>query len=274
LRGKFLDCLFDQMMKDQSIYFLTADMGINLVERFEDSFPDRYLNVGIAEQNLIGVAAGLAESGRRPFVYTISNFLVHRCLEQVRNDVVLHKLPITLVGTSTGFDNAPLGPTHHMLEDWGIIATLPGIKVFSPYNVSSTEETWDEVYSNKQPAYVRLSKGSGLQEGEVAIKGINRKVCVISYGSAARFAFDFAKEKEYDFLPIHILGTNSYQALDTNLENYEEIVVVEDHFCSSGMYSYLCQWKNESNLSLSVKSIAPIDYQNRVGLRINDFMKV
>ena len=272
MRGRFLDRLFDQMMEDDSIYFLTADMGINLVEKFENSFPDRFLNVGIAEQNLIGVAAGLAESGRRPFVYTISNFLVHRCLEQVRNDVVLHKLPITLVGTSTGFDNAPLGPTHHMLEDWGIIAAFPVIRVFSPYDIKSTDETWNEVYRENHPAYVRLSKGAGLRDGEGAIRRDNGKTCVISYGSAAKFAFDFARENEFDFLPIHILGEYSYQKLDENLTQYAEIVVIEDHFGSSGMYSYVCQWKNERNSNQTIKSIAPIEYQEIVGLGISDFM--
>jgi transketolase len=97
MRGVFLDKLFQKMETDETIFFLTADMGINLVERFEENFPDRFLNVGIAEQNLIGIAAGLAESGMRPYVYTISNFLVHRCFEQIRNDIVIHKLPIVLV---------------------------------------------------------------------------------------------------------------------------------------------------------------------------------
>jgi transketolase len=129
MRGAFLDKLFQQMEIDETIFFLTADMGINLVEKFEEKYPDRFLNVGIAEQNLIGVAAGLAESGMRPYVYTISNFLVHRCLEQIRNDIVLHNLPVVLIGTSTGYDNGPLGPTHHMLEDWGTISNLQGIKI-------------------------------------------------------------------------------------------------------------------------------------------------
>ena len=87
MRELFFNLLINEMRINDEIYFLTADMGMGLVEQIELEFPKRYLNVGIAEQNLIGVAAGLAESGFRPFVYTISNFLVHRCLEQIRNDL-------------------------------------------------------------------------------------------------------------------------------------------------------------------------------------------
>ena len=118
-----------EMEKDENIFFLTADMGINLVEQIQDKFPTRYANVGIAEQNMIGVAAGLANLGYKPFVYTISNFVIHRCLEQIRNDIILHKYPITLMGTSTGYDNAPLGPTHHIIDDWGCLRALPGIDI-------------------------------------------------------------------------------------------------------------------------------------------------
>lgn len=105
------------MKKNEKIFFLTADMGINLVEKFVKDFPNRYLNVGIAEQNLISISAGLINLGYIPVAYTISNFLIHRCYEQLRNDIVLHNYPIVLLGTSSGYDNAPLGPTHHMIDD-------------------------------------------------------------------------------------------------------------------------------------------------------------
>src|SRR4051812_3739994 len=106
MRAQILDALFERMAQDEEIYFLTADMGINLVEKFGDKYPNRYANVGIAEQNLVGVSAGLCNLGYRPFGYTISNFAVHRCFEQIRNEIGIHHLPITLLGTSTGYDNA------------------------------------------------------------------------------------------------------------------------------------------------------------------------
>ena len=100
MRNQIIDQIHNEMKKDEKIFFLTADMGINLVEKIKNDYPDRYLNVGIAEQNLIGVASGLINVGYRVVTYTISNFLVHRCFEQLRNDISLHKKAILMVGTS------------------------------------------------------------------------------------------------------------------------------------------------------------------------------
>lgn len=272
MRERFLNLLFDEMENDDSIFFLTADMGINLVERFEVAYPNRFLNVGIAEQNLIGVAAGLAESGMRPFVYTISNFLVQRCFEQIRNDVALHKLPVTLLGTSTGFDNAALGPTHHMVDDWSSIANLPNFKVFSPYDIPSVEITWDEVQSRRQPSYVRLPKGKGVELSLSNGQSAESRKIVLSYGSAATFAQKYAMEKGFRFVAIHELGRSLFSSLDKLLQVSSEVIVIEDQFACAGMYSYLCQWKNEGNHLTLVNSIAPLDYQFEVGLQIEDFM--
>src|SRR3954470_1155220 len=90
MRGQILDAVFNRMATDPDVFFVTGDMGINLVEKFEEAYPERYANVGIAEQNMVGVSAGLANLGYRPFAYTISNFAVHRCFEQIRNDIGLH----------------------------------------------------------------------------------------------------------------------------------------------------------------------------------------
>ena len=121
MRNAIVNHIYKLMHKNKRIFFLTGDMGINLVEKFEEKFPERFLNVGIAEQNLIGVSAGLYNAGYLPFAYAISNFITQRCLEQIRNDIILHNYPITLIGTSTGFDNATLGPTHHVVDDWGVL---------------------------------------------------------------------------------------------------------------------------------------------------------
>ena len=136
MRGKILDALFESMKVDENIFFLTADMGIGLIERFKEKFPNRFLNVGIAEQNLIGIAAGLVNLGYKPFVYTISNFAIHRCFEQIRNEIGLHKYKITILGTSCGYDNAPLGPTHHVIDDWSALSNIPNIDIFCPSSVS------------------------------------------------------------------------------------------------------------------------------------------
>jgi transketolase len=272
MRGIFLEKLHSKMKEDPSLFFLTADMGINLVEKFEEDFPDRYLNVGIAEQNLIGVAAGLAESGMRPYVYTISNFLIHRCFEQIRNDVVLHGLPVTLVGTSTGYDNGPLGPTHHMLEDWGVVSSLPGIEIYVPFNKSSASNIFDLVFESKKPTYIRIAKGSGIDNPSKSLTQNVKSPLVLSYGSASEYAINYSIKHQLDYLIIDQLGAGSFLHLDNSCMSYSEILVIEDHFKHSGMYSYVTQWVNERNLSIRVKSISPTQYSLLVGGGFSDFL--
>jgi transketolase len=235
-------------------------MGINLVEKFEEDFPDRYLNVGIAEQNLIGVAAGLAESGMRPYVYTISNFLIHRCFEQIRNDVVLHDLPVTLIGTSTGYDNGPLGPTHHMLDDWGVISNLPGIEIYAPFNKSSAIEVFDLVYETQKPSYVRIAKGIGIEGTKFFLSSSSNGTIVLSYGSGCNLALEYSKEHQLDMLILDKLGEGSLSDLDQYCTPYKKILVIEDHFHQTGMYSYACQWANKQKSKIVVNSISPKGY--------------
>jgi len=246
-------------------------MGINLVEKFEEKYPDRFLNVGIAEQNLIGVAAGLAESGMRPYVYTISNFLVHRCLEQIRNDIVIHNLPVVLIGTSTGYDNGPLGPTHHMLEDWGTISNLQGIKIYAPYNKKSAENILEKTFGAKGPIYVRIAKGEGIPNSDGQIRSNTDSKLVITYSSGAKEGIKFATANNLNFLVIDELGIGSFKILDQSCSTYSEIIVVEDHFSNTGMYSYLTQWSNSRNLGIEIKSISPSDYSLNVGFEFSDF---
>ena len=257
---------------DETIFFLTADMGINLVEKFEDKFPNRFLNVGIAEQNLIGVASGLAESGMRPYVYTISNFLIHRCFEQIRNDIVLHNLPVVLIGTSTGYDNGPLGPTHHMLEDWGVISNLPRIKIYAPKNKLSAENIFLKITQDFSPTYVRIPKGDGVEDSDSQINLSNTDKVVISYGSASKFGLQYARSNGMSLILLEELGKESFHFFDQHISHYKRVTVVEDHFPNTGMYSFACQWANSRNLQVEVVSISPSDYEMSVGLEFSDFL--
>ena len=145
MRTVFFEQLWNMMQVVKKLFLLVADMGLGLVEPFQKEFPERYINVGIAEQNLIGISAGLCNMGFRPVCYTISNFLVQRSYEQIRNDICLHNYPVILVGTSTGFDNGKLGPTHQVIDDIGCMKALPGMNIYSPGSISSVRLMFDEI---------------------------------------------------------------------------------------------------------------------------------
>src|SRR5712691_3614701 len=190
MRGQIIDAVFERMASNPDVFFLTADMGINLIEKFAEKYPTRFLNVGIAEQNLVGVSAGLANLGFRPFAYTISNFAIHRCFEQIRNDIGIHDYPIVLLGTSTGYDNAPLGPTHHVIDDWGALKAIPEIDIYCPSSVSYAGFLVDHLLSTGRPAYVRIPKGAHKAPAStdhfVMLPGGRQDTILVSYGTCAQ----------------------------------------------------------------------------------------
>lgn len=270
MRGQIIDSIFGQMEINPNVFFLTADMGINLVEKFEEKYPDRYANVGIAEQNLIGMSAGLANLGYRPFAYTISNFLIHRCFEQIRNDVVLHNYPVTLIGTSTGYDNSPLGPTHHSIDEWGTLKSIPGIDIYCPSSVSYAAKLIERVLDAGRPAYIRIPKGEykepASDEHIIKLIGKSREVLLVSYGNLAQKCIE-----AQTFDPtISVLIINRLRPLDENiliqaLGPHDRIYVIEDHFPQSGLYGSLCEFVVRNPIKGRIISIAPKSYIFEVG---------
>src|SRR3954469_24923245 len=132
MRKAFVASLCELAARDERVMLLTADLGWSVLEPFAERFPNRFLNVGVAEQNMLGVATGLARQGRVPFVYSIATFASMRGYEQFRNGAVLHRLPVRVVGIGGGFAYGHAGPTHHALEDLAIARAQPGVTVLAP----------------------------------------------------------------------------------------------------------------------------------------------
>lgn len=262
MRGQIIDAVFENMSTNPDTFFLTADMGINLVEKIQETYPDRFCNVGIAEQNLIGVSAGLANLGYRPFAYTISNFNVHRCYEQIRNEIGINGYPIVLLGTSTGYDNAPLGPTHHIIDDWGALRNIPGIDIYCPSSVNAAAEMVSKIFSRGRPAYVRIPKG-GFKQPEssddmVLLTGEGEGVLLISYGSIAQNCLSVQEvDPSVSVLVFNCLRPIDEEAVGKIILAYDKVFVVEDHFPSTGLYSVLCEVIVKNGIPKKLTSIAP-----------------
>ena len=137
---------------------LVGDLGFGVVADFGESFPRQFLNCGVAEQSMVGIAAGMAAAGRRPFVYSIANFPTLRPLEQIRNDVCYHGLGVTIVSVGAGLAYGSLGYTHHAVEDISILRSLPGMRVYSPADAMECRAAVDEILADPSPAYLRLGK--------------------------------------------------------------------------------------------------------------------
>ena len=158
MRAPFIRELVAIAEQDERIVLLTGDLGFMVIEPFSDRFPDRFFNVGIAEQNLVGVATGLAEAGYVPFVYSIATFATLRPYEFIRNGPVGHRLPVRIVGIGGGFDYGSAGSTHHSVEDLGVMRLLDGLTVLAPGDHEQAVTALRATYDLPGPVYYRLGK--------------------------------------------------------------------------------------------------------------------
>ncbi len=158
MRGAFAQTLVELAAQDDRIMLLTGDLGFMALEIFADRFPKRFVNMGVAEQNMIGVATGLAEAGFIPFAYSIVTFASLRPYEFIRNGPILHHLPVRVVGVGGGMEYGHAGPTHHGLEDVSVMRTQPGMTVIAPADGAQTANALRETWHLPGPVYYRLGK--------------------------------------------------------------------------------------------------------------------
>jgi transketolase len=160
MRSAFAHGLLDLAAADERVVLLTGDLGFAVLEPFAERFPDRFWNAGVAEQNMVGLATGLAEAGYTPYVYSIATFASMRAYEFVRNGPILHELPVRVVGVGGGMDYGHNGVTHYALEDAGIMRVQPGMTVVAPADPAQTRVALPAVQQLPGPAYLRLGKES------------------------------------------------------------------------------------------------------------------
>jgi len=165
MRNAFIETLTKAAAQDPRIFLVVGDLGFSVIEDFANKFPDRFLNAGVAEQNMTGVAAGLAMAGFKVFTYSIANFPTLRCLEQVRNDICYHGLDVTIVAVGGGLGYGSLGYSHHAVQDMACLRGFPGILMATPGDPSETKAVTHALLQYQGPAYLRLGKGGELAGG-------------------------------------------------------------------------------------------------------------
>ena len=175
MRDAFVTQLTQLAEVDPSIMLITGDLGFGVLTEYAKKFPDQYLNAGVAEQNMAGLAAGMALEGRRVFTYSIANFPTLRCIEQIRNDICYHNLPVTVVSVGGGFAYGPLGFSHHATEDVALMGALPGMRVLAPNDPFEAMAATQIAGSATGPTYLRLGRNGEkrLHETAVDISGGN-----------------------------------------------------------------------------------------------------
>ncbi len=262
MRAAFAATLAELAERDDRILLLTGDLGYRALEPFSERFPRRFFNVGVAEQNMIGLATGLAECGFLPFVYSIVTFATLRAYEFIRNGPVAHRLKVRIVGVGGGFDYGSAGPTHHGLEDVGVLRLQPGLTVVAPADSEQTRSIFRDTYDRPGPIYYRLSKDDRLSvkelggrfalgRAEVLRRGPDVLLLVAGSLTSEALAASDALSKmgiEATLAVVSTLNPTPADDLRGRLESFENVVTVEDHYACGGLGSMVAEILAENGI--------------------------
>jgi transketolase len=254
MRREFVEALVAVAARDESVVLMTGDLGFAVLEPFSERFPDRFFNAGVAEQNMVGMATGLAEAGFTPYVYSISTFASMRAYEFIRNGPVLHSLPVRIVGVGEGADYSHNGMTHYALEDVALMRAQPGLTVATPASSGQVVSLLEAVHATPGPAYIRLSKTSSsvpglpddFQLGHAHRIGTGGDVVIVALGaiaSAAVAAAELLSEHGIDatVLVVSSIAPPPVDDLVATLSEAPVALSVEAHYVTGGIGSLVAE---------------------------------
>jgi transketolase len=268
MRDAFIKSLHSLADSDPRVMLLSSDIGFAVFDQFRDSFPGRFLNFGIAEANMIGVAAGLTLSGMRPFAYTIIPFLTMRAFEQIRVDFCIQNQPAVLVGVGGGLAYGVLGPTHHATEDIAVMRALPNMTVITPSDPAEAQKATLAAHEHEGPVYIRLGKngehdlpdyGDFKIGKSVRIKEGN-DITIITGGPVLRVALDAAQALEGQGISCRVINMHTVKPLDheaviTASSETKAIITLEEHSIIGGLGSAVAETLAESCTGIPFKRI-------------------
>lgn len=269
MRTTFVKTLIELARKDERIFLLTPDMGYSVLEPFRDEFPERFLNTGIAEQNTIGVAAGLSLTGKIVYVYSIIPFVTMRCFEQVRLDLAYNNTNVKLVGIGAGLTYGPLGPSHHGIEDIAIMRAIPNMTVLCPGDPIETSELIKRSYEYDGPTYIRLGKngepkihsdGTRIEIGKSIQITKGDDLALISTSNTLELAKQWVEEWKLEGIHVQLISMPSIKPLDVKcVENLIKqkipIFTLEEHNIIGGLGSAVSEIIAESGHAVVFKRL-------------------
>lgn len=259
MRNAFAQELAEIAQRDPRVVLLSGDIGNRLFDGLKACCPERFFNCGVAEANMMGMAAGMALSGLRPVCYTIAPFITYRCLEQIRVDVCYHQAPVVIVGTGAGLAYASLGATHHSCEDLGMLRLLPGLAVVAPADAAEVRGALRAALRSPHPTYVRLGK-----KGEPAVhpsepefeigKALEIRrgtdVCLLGTGNLTSVALETADRLQTEGLSAAVISFHTLKPLDEAtltrvFARFRLVATLEEHSILGGLGGSVAEWMSE-----------------------------
>jgi transketolase len=255
MRTAFIKQLIEEAKQNDKIFLLVGDLGYSVVEPFAELFPDRYLNVGIAEQNMTGIAAGLAMEGYNVFTYSIGNFPTLRCIEQIRYDVCYHNLSVKVVAVGGGYAYGPLGTSHHTTEDIAMLRSIPNMTVCAPADPDEAKAATTFFSNSFSPGYLRLGKAGEPIAHESPIADITKvlelkkgeNTAIISTGGTLIQAKKHITNNHLNWglYSIPFIKPIDKDGILNLCNHYKTIYTIEEHQQSGGFGSAILETIND-----------------------------
>jgi len=265
MRNTVINKITECAESNKNIFLIAGDAGFGVLDEYKNKFPERFLNLGVAEQNTIGFSAGLALAGFKVFVYNIIPFVLYRCYEQVRNDICYQRLPVTLVGIGSGVTYAPQGITHCSVEDVAIARTLPNLVVLSPCDPVEAQRCAEYAIRSRLPVYIRVAKSGEKTIHKKKVKDIKRPivikqgrdVAVLFHGSIGDEVIKATEvlKKTPLLISIPMIQPLDFAYLLQKLRYIHTLITVEEHFVEGGLGSIIGDWLLRERISLRLKKL-------------------
>ena len=273
VRDAFFDKIYELACQDKNLVFITADADAFSLRKFKKDFPERFVNVGVAEQTMVLLATGLAMCGKNVFIYSIIPFITQRALEHIKVNVCSMNLPVTIVGCGAGLSFGFDGPTHHANQDLSAMRSLPGMKILSPCDARSSAMCAQMSYESNQPTYVRLDKGKfeeiydencSLDEGSLRI--LEGKDCdIIATGYMTTEAIKAAQELTSKGVSTGVIDVCTIKPLSQEtiekIKSGKKVFCLEEHSKIGGLYSAVLESFSDHKIKTDVHSISLPDSQ-------------
>ena len=279
MRTAYLDTLYELASKDSRVYALISDNGAIVYDKYRRDLANQYLNLGISEANMLGMAAGMASCGKIPYAYTIGAFLAYRAFEFIRNDVCLQNQNVKVVGTGAGEVYSALGPTHHSTEDMGGLRTLPNLVILSPASPMEVRKATIAAYEYVGPVYLRLgtNKEPEVYEGDYEFKigkavtlREGNDITLIGTGSILKDVLDVADEFSHKGISVRVINMHTIKPLDEDIvkkaiDDTGRIITIEDHSIIGGLGSAVSEVVAEYGKAVSFKRMGLTGFSKGYG---------
>ncbi|NPU12437.1 transketolase [Bradyrhizobium sp. 83002] len=261
MRNAFADELTKLGNEDSRVVMLSGDIGNRLFDKFKDKHPSRFFNCGVAEANMMGVAAGMAMNGLRPVAYTITPFVTTRCLEQIRTDVCYHEAPVTIVAVGAGLAYSGLGPTHHACEDISFLRSIPNMVVICPGDAFEVRGALRAAMQQDRPVYIRMGKKGEpvVHKGPIVDFKIGKAitieegsdVCLLSTGNMLPEAIEAAHRLKEKGISAEVVSFHTVKPLDEDklkqaFSRFKLVATIEEHSLIGGFGAAVSEWLVDS----------------------------